>query len=138
MPSEKSTAPISLPQAALKSKANKKAVPPMPIIKPEQKDIKQKEINCAFVNFSRGFININRPIVYSKGLFADHILLYRIQIKKSSQNRIFFHFLKFIKSGEAYRQVLSQKNHKQVEVKHLKNAFSCAIINARMKEVLCK
>ena len=31
-------------------------MPPTPIITPEQKDIKQKDINCAFVNFSSGFI----------------------------------------------------------------------------------
>jgi hypothetical protein len=56
MPKENITEPMSFPQVSKRLQASKNAVPPTPIIIPEQKDIKQKETNCAFVNFSKGFI----------------------------------------------------------------------------------
>ena len=59
MPRENQTAPINFANSFSSMfilQANKNAVPPMPIMTPEQNAIKQKEINCAFVNFSKGFI----------------------------------------------------------------------------------
>ena len=56
IPSENSIEPINLPQVLKRVKESKNAVPPIPIITPEQKDIKQKDINCALVNFSKDFI----------------------------------------------------------------------------------
>ena len=58
IPNEKRSAPINLPHAPNKLQASKNAEPPTPIIMPEQKDIKQKDTNCAFVNFSIGFMVI--------------------------------------------------------------------------------
>ena len=58
IPREKRHAPMSFPALPNRLLASKDAVPPIPIVRPEQNAIKQKEINCAFVNFSIGFIRI--------------------------------------------------------------------------------
>ena len=56
IPKEKRQEPINFPQSPNSLLASKDAVPPIPIVMPEQKAIKQKDTNCAFVNFSIGFI----------------------------------------------------------------------------------
>ena len=87
IPRENKIEPISLPQVAYKLQASKNAVPPTPIITPEQKDIKQKDANCAFVNFSIGFIKLHRPNSFFMGSHNASLYDYNANFQKKQADR---------------------------------------------------
>ena len=97
MPKENSVAPISLPQLPNKWLASKNAEPPMPIMIPEQKDIKQKDTICAFVNFSTGFIKIPPCTDCATFVAIYNIIMQRRKKSKSKWERIYIFFRKILR-----------------------------------------